>query len=352
MAAGLLAGGIAWVRAGKTVTLEVDGAARRVHTYAADVGGVLDRIDVAVGEHDILAPAPAVKIHEGSRIVLRRGRLVHLVVNGAPRDLWVTAPSVGEALEQLGFLDERTYVSASRSRRIGLDGLSVTLRTPSRVRILADGKVRSVTTTAPTVAALLRSQHIKLDKHDLITPKLRTYPKPGTVVRISRVRGRYQDVLSLIPHQVERRPDASMYRGEDKVLVQGADGVLLTRYVVIFKDGKLVARNLHERKVQRAPKTGVLAYGTKRRPYSVGGPVDDLNWPALARCESGGNPNSIGGGGAYRGLYQFTYGTWRAVGGSGDPIDASSEEQTYRAKLLYLRRGSAPWPVCGRYLYR
>jgi hypothetical protein len=134
--------------------------------------------------------------------------------------------------------------------------------------------------------------------------------------------------------------------------VQGADGVLLTRYVVIFKDGKLVARNLHERKVQRAPKTGVLAYGTKRRPYSVGGPVDDLNWPALARCESGGNPNSIGGGGAYRGLYQFTYGTWRAVGGSGDPIDASSEEQTYRAKLLYLRRGSAPWPVCGRYLYR
>jgi hypothetical protein len=38
------------------------------------------------------------------------------------------------------------------------------------------------------------------------------------------------------------------------------------------------------------------------------------------------------------------------MGGSGDPIDASSGEQTYRAKLLYQQRGRSPWPNCGRYL--
>ena len=40
---------------------------------------------------------------------------------------------------------------------------------------------------------------------------------------------------------------------------------------------------------------------------------------AIAACESGGNPRAVGGGGAFRGKYQFDYGTWAAVGGSGDP---------------------------------
>jgi hypothetical protein len=39
------------------------------------------------------------------------------------------------------------------------------------------------------------------------------------------------------------------------------------------------------------------------------------------------------------------------VGGRGDPIDASSSEQTYRAQILYRRSGDSSWPVCGHYLY-
>jgi hypothetical protein len=39
------------------------------------------------------------------------------------------------------------------------------------------------------------------------------------------------------------------------------------------------------------------------------------------------------------------------VGGSGDPIDASSGEQTYRAQLLYDRSGAGQWPECGRRLF-
>lgn len=69
---------------------------------------------------------------------------------------------------------------------------------------------------------------------------------------------------------------------------------------------------------------------------------------AIANCESHGNPRAISPGGKYRGKYQFDYGTWGSVGGTGDPAAASEEEQDYRAALLYQRSGSAPWPVCGR----
>jgi hypothetical protein len=68
---------------------------------------------------------------------------------------------------------------------------------------------------------------------------------------------------------------------------------------------------------------------------------------AIAQCESGGDPTAIGGGGLYRGKYQFSVSTWQAVGGSGDPAAAPEAEQDYRAALLYASSGSSPWPVCG-----
>ena len=69
---------------------------------------------------------------------------------------------------------------------------------------------------------------------------------------------------------------------------------------------------------------------------------------AIAACESGGDPAAIGGGGAYRGKYQFDYATWQSVGGTGDPAAAPEAEQDARAAQLYARSGSSPWPVCGQ----
>jgi transglycosylase-like protein len=69
---------------------------------------------------------------------------------------------------------------------------------------------------------------------------------------------------------------------------------------------------------------------------------------AIAACESGGNPHAIGGGGAYRGKYQFSPSTWSSVGGSGDPAAASEAEQDRRAAMLYARTGASSWPVCGQ----
>ena len=72
-------------------------------------------------------------------------------------------------------------------------------------------------------------------------------------------------------------------------------------------------------------------------------------WAKVAQCESGGNPRAVNPAGYY-GLFQFDLQTWRSVGGSGNPVNASAAEQLSRAKRLYAQRGASPWPVCGRYL--
>jgi len=68
---------------------------------------------------------------------------------------------------------------------------------------------------------------------------------------------------------------------------------------------------------------------------------------AIAQCESGGDPTAIGGGGLYRGKYQFSVGTWQSVGGTGDPAAAPEAEQDRRAAALLGRDGAGQWPVCG-----
>ena len=66
----------------------------------------------------------------------------------------------------------------------------------------------------------------------------------------------------------------------------------------------------------------------------------------IAECESGGNPTAVSPGGDYRGKYQFSRGTWRGLGGRGDPAKASEAEQDRLALKLYRQSGNAPWPNC------
>jgi hypothetical protein len=106
---------------------------------------------------------------------------------------------------------------------------------------------------------------------------------------------------------------------------------------------RAASRQVARRAARRA---GAKKRARKRRAM-VGHSTASPALQAIAACESGGNPSAIGGGGAYRGKYQFDYGTWASVGGSGDPAAASEAEQDSRAAILYARAGSSPWPVCG-----
>ena len=68
-----------------------------------------------------------------------------------------------------------------------------------------------------------------------------------------------------------------------------------------------------------------------------------------AECESGGNPRAIGGGGAYRGAFQFLRSSWKAAPKSpgGDPIRYTYRTQAVVAIHLKRQMGTKPWPVCG-----
>jgi hypothetical protein len=76
----------------------------------------------------------------------------------------------------------------------------------------------------------------------------------------------------------------------------------------------------------------------------------DRRWArTTAECESGKDPKAIGGGGKYRGAFQFLKSTWRRSPKSpgGDPIDYRYRTQAVVAVALKDRDGAHHWPVCG-----
>ena len=68
----------------------------------------------------------------------------------------------------------------------------------------------------------------------------------------------------------------------------------------------------------------------------------------VADCESGRRENAIGGGGLYRGAFQFMKDTWRVAPKSpgGDPIDYPYATQAFVAVRLKARDGAGHWPSC------
>jgi LysM repeat protein len=90
------------------------------------------------------------------------------------------------------------------------------------------------------------------------------------------------------------------------------------------------------------PQGGAI-YSSSARPaanYATGAPGV---LAGVRQRESGGNYATNTGNGYY-GAYQFSLGTWQAVGGSGLPSNASPAEQDMRAQMLYNERGCSPWP--------
>jgi len=221
----ILAGGsLAWAGMQKDITLRIDGEPRHVGTYAATVGRMLDQEHIAVGEHDSLAPGREAALKDGSEVVLRRGRLLTLNVDGQTRQVWVTATSVAEALDQIGLRQGGLALSADRSARLPLDGFTLTVRTPKTVTLVVDGKSREITTTAATVKEALAEEGLTLARDDRMSVATGAPVTDG--MTISLVRVRYQTVTRNLPlaPPVVRKSDPTLTKGTQVVDNPGRAG--------------------------------------------------------------------------------------------------------------------------------
>jgi hypothetical protein len=85
--------------------------------------------------------------------------------------------------------------------------------------------------------------------------------------------------------------------------------------------------------------------------------LSDEQLARLRWCESTDNYGAVGGGGTYRGAYQFSISTWNSTAARHfpylvgiDPVHADPYAQDAMTRALFSTNGRAPWPVCGQRL--
>jgi uncharacterized protein YabE (DUF348 family) len=343
-------GGAAALATGKTVTVNVDGEARTLFTYASDVAGALESAGLRATGRDRVSPALPTDLADGDEIVVTLARELTLVEAGVERHVWTTAPSLALALVDLGIPATQNQMSLAPGTEIPADGLRVALNVP-RVVSLTDGggAPAPVTTTAGTVGALLAERGITLGPDDVVVPTVTTALTDDLNVQI--VRNGTGEIVEVrrIPQPEQVVDDPSLPRGERVVADPGRPGEETVVVRVTVRNGVEVRREQVRAGGVTAPVPRIVKVGTGPERPAAPAVVNGSTWDRLAQCEAGGNWAINTGNGYYGGL-QFDLGTWRAYGGTryaARPDLASREEQIAIAEKVRADRGGfSAWPGC------
>ncbi len=342
----IVAGGYA-VSAHKTVTLTVDGTTVTVATMKSRVIDIVSENGFTAGERDDLFPAADQTVGQDDTIVLRRSRPLQVSLDGQDsREVWTTASTVDEALQQLQMADTAP-AAASRGTRLPLSGMSLPVVSAKTVHINDAGVERTVTLAAPNVAGLLEAAGAPLAQRDEVVPAASAPVTEGMQITVTRNRIEKVTERVPLPAPMTRVEDPSLNQSRQIVEDPGAPGTQDVVFAIAklngVETGKLPVANV----VVTPARPGVLRIGTK--PGTEVPPVTNGHiWDALARCEAGGNW-AINTGNGYYGGVQFDQNTWERNGGLryAPRADlATREEQIAIAEVTRARQGGGAWPTC------
>jgi resuscitation-promoting factor RpfB len=266
--AGLIAAPVVWNSVDKSVDLVVDGHSRTVQTTAQSVGQVVTSHGYHVDSHDLLAPSAATHVKDGTRIVLRRGRLLHLDVNGTQAQVWTTAPTVADALSQLGY-PTTDFVSVSRAKRLPLAPTDIAIRTPMLVTVVHDGQREQVSTTDRTVAQVLDDIDVTVGATDRISVAPTSVLHAGELVQVQRVDSKMVSRIITVPYSTTRKKDGSLTKGNTKVVSDGKDGKAQVTYSVVYVDGRKVGQTKLRTVTLAGPQPKIEKIGTKDKPIKT-----------------------------------------------------------------------------------
>ena len=388
---GLVGGTGAVVTMNKPVTLEVNGQAEEIRTFGGTVGDILDSHEIDVDKRDQVKPGVGTKVDRDMTITVNTAKKVALSVDGKETNEWTNANTVGQALADLGVDAKGADLNAKASQRLKDEGNDIEVTTAKDLTVVADGKDHKVSAAVGTAKEALKDTGVKLDKDDFLSVPMSAEVSDGQVLTVNRVKNDTVKDKQAIKAKVETKKSDSLYEGETKVETEGKDGEKQVTYKVKTINGEQVKKEKKDEKVLSEPKTKVVIQGTKKKeePADTGGSDSgdsgdsgsgdsgdsggdsstgsgggsgsgggDMStaeikamlggpgskWYQIAECESNFNPRAVNqSNNAHFGLFQFKLQTWQNMGGSGNPIDASPQEQFDRAKKLQAEAGWSQW---------
>jgi resuscitation-promoting factor RpfB len=354
----LVLGLVAFVGNNKTVTLNVDGKVSTVQTFGGTVGEVVKSAKVELQDADRVSPSADARVEDGSVINVNLAKAVKISLDGAEKTISTTSANVEGLVTELG-VASASEVSAPKDAQLAVSGSYVAISTPKTVSILADGKASRTTTTAATVADVLKDAGVTLGAGDRLSQPRNAHVVNDMAIKVSRVdSSKTAATTEEVPFETLTSDSGDLFVGEKKVTQAGVPGKVDKHFKLVLVDGREASRTLVSETVSVQPVTEKVMVGTKEKPAAeaagantgAAAPamMNEAMWDKIAQCESTGNWSINSGNGYYGGL-QFDIQTWIGAGGGAYAPNASlatKAQQIDIANRVYAERGLSPWG-CG-----
>jgi uncharacterized protein YabE (DUF348 family) len=302
-------GSVVEVRCARPVYISADGHTVLHRTHATSVEAVLEEARVSLGLYDeveIEGELPPVSRSAGRastaldaetaargrspsrrisaaanpgpvRITVHRAVPFVLHEDGRATTLYTTAPTVGEALRRAGLT---LYLADGVRPGLGEPlsaGLHVHVDRSVPVTVQADGRTLRTRTHRQRVDEVLADLGIVLTGRDYTVPALDAPLGEDATIRVVRVGERFLIEQEPIPFETMWQPDPDLEIDHQRVLQEGARGILERRIRVHYEDGQEIARELDEEYVAVPPTDKIFGYGAKivvRTLDTPSGPIE------------------------------------------------------------------------------
>lgn len=337
------------------VTVHADGEEHVITTDAKTVGEVLQRVDVEVGESDVVEPSRDTEITSQSyNVNVYRSRSV--VIEDRENDETYRTESAHQSPRLIVENSEKVSVHEEDKLRLELvtDFLSsefvghkviIDRAVPVDVKLM--NKETVIRTHASTVKEMFKKADVDIKENDIIKPGPKAPVKEDMDVTLVRVGHKTITKEEPIQPSTKTIYDNDRPIGYEEVEEQGKPGLALTTYRVEYRNGEVVDRKQVRRIVEEKPEPQVVVVGNKY--VYDGGPLNETQLNALGFCESGMDPTTNTGNGFY-GAFQFLPSTWRSITGRDDmPHEAPLAVQKEAVQTLLSQSSIfTQFPSCAK----
>ncbi|WP_454193204.1 ubiquitin-like domain-containing protein [Paenibacillus sp. Marseille-Q7038] len=194
------------------------------------------------------------------------GKEISLVVDGKVQTLETREGMLNEMLDEHAItVSPHDEISMPLNGAIK-DGDQVTIKRAVAVNVTADGKTEQIYTTKDTVQEALANEGVKVSEDDKVYPSVDTAVKADLNIKIVRVAKQTAKQEVAIPYKVIKTADPSLYKGDNRVIQNGQEGVMVQTIEKVFQDGELVSKKMTDKTVAKNRVDKVIAVGSKKKP--------------------------------------------------------------------------------------
>ncbi|MEY9973910.1 uncharacterized protein YabE (DUF348 family) [Lysinibacillus sp. RC46] len=247
----------------KSVTLDANGETIEVTTHAKTVEQLLQDQNIDVAEHDKISPSLNTKIVNGLAISWEQAKEVTISVDGNQSKVWTTETQVKDILKEANIeVSEHDSLVQGLDTEVGADN-KIDIQKAFQVSLVDGVNERQVWSTSTTVANFLKQQGIQLNEFDRVENNLKDVITPQSKITVVRVEKVIDVVEESLDFAIEKKQDASLQKGKQKVVTAGQKGLMTKTYEVVKENGQVVTKNLQSEKVVKESQKQVVAVGTK-----------------------------------------------------------------------------------------